>query len=294
MSKAGWVALIGRPNVGKSTLLNRLLGQKLSIVTRHPQTTRHRIHGIKTLPEGQIVFVDTPGIHAAERRVLNRYMNRVAAGALVGVDVAVWLIDRPAWREEDELVRTKLREAGVPVILAINKVDRIQDKAELLPFLQAADASGEFAGLIPISARDGTQVEVLERRILELLPEREPIYPEDQITDRPERFFAAEMVREKLFLFLGQEVPYAAAVEIEQFQDEEKITRIGAVIWLEKEGQKAIVIGQGGQMLKKIGEAARKDLERFLERKVFLRLWVKVRKGWSDNERTLQSLGCAD
>ncbi|MGX2039565.1 GTPase Era [Methylocaldum sp. MU1018] len=289
--KAGFVALVGRPNVGKSTLLNHLVGQKISITSRRPQTTRHRICGIKTTEDGQIVFVDTPGIHASQKRAMNRYLNRAAISALLDVDVIVWLIDKPAWLPEDEVVLERIKSAAVPVILAINKVDRFEDKAVLLPFLEEAAARHAFADLVPVSALKGINLDVLERKIIELLPEGEPIYPEDQITDKPERFFAAEVIREKLLRSLSQEVPHALTVEIEQFKLEGGLTRISAVIWVEREGQKAIIIGRSGEVLKKVGERARHELERLLECKVYLELWVKVKKGWSDDERALHSLG---
>jgi GTP-binding protein Era len=292
--KAGFVALVGRPNVGKSTLLNHLVGQKISITSRRPQTTRHRICGIKTTRDEQIVFVDTPGIHASQKRAMNRYLNRAAVSALLDVDVIVWLIDRPMWLSEDELVLERIKSAGVPVILVINKVDRLEDKALLLPFMEEAAARHSFADLVPVSALKGTNLDVLERKIIELLPEGEPIYPEDQITDKPERFFAAEVIREKLLRSLSQEVPHALTVEIEQFKLEGGLTRISAVIWVEREGQKAIIIGRSGEVLKKVGERARHELERLLDCKVYLELWVKVKKGWSDDERALHSLGYSE
>jgi GTP-binding protein Era len=289
--KAGFVALVGRPNVGKSTLLNHLVGQKISITSRRPQTTRHRICGIKTTRDGQIIFVDTPGIHASQKRAMNRYLNRATVSALLDVDVIVWLIDRPLWLPEDELVLERIKSAGVPVILVINKVDRLEDKSVLLPFLEEAAARHSFADLVPVSALKGVNLDVLEKKIFKLLPEGEPIYPEDQITDKPERFFAAEVIREKLLRTLSQEVPHALTVEIEQFKVEGGLTRINAVIWVEREGQKAIIIGRSGEVLKKIGERARHELERLLDCKVYLELWVKVKKGWSDDERALHSLG---
>jgi GTP-binding protein Era len=292
--KAGFVALVGRPNVGKSTLLNYLIGQKISITSRRPQTTRHRIHGIKTTEQGQAVYVDTPGIHASERRAMNRYLNRTAGTALLDVDLIVWLIDRPAWQTEDDLVLERIKSAGVPVILAINKIDWLEDKAALLPFLESAESRHDFAAMIPISALKGANLDVLESKIMDLLPEGEPIFPEDQITDRSERFLAAEIIREKLLRSLGQEVPHALTVEIEQFKVEGLLTRISAVIWVERPGQKAIVIGRKGEVLKKVGERARHDVERLLDGKVFLQLWVKVKEGWSDDERALRSLGYSE
>lgn len=292
--KAGFVALVGRPNVGKSTLLNHLVGQKISITSRRPQTTRHRIHGIKTTEAGQAVYVDTPGIHASEKRAMNRYLNKTAGSALGDVDLVVWLIDRAGWLPEDELVLKRIKAAGVPVILAINKIDRLEDKDTLLPFLQQVAASHDFAAMIPFSALKGTNLETLDRTIMDLLPEGDPIFPEDQVTDRSMRFMAAEIVREKLLRALGQEVPHAITVEIEQFRQDGALTRISALIWVERPGQKAIVIGKQGEVLKKVGERARHDLERMLEGKVFLQLWVKVKEGWSDDERALRSLGYAD
>jgi GTP-binding protein Era len=292
--KTGYVALVGRPNVGKSTLLNYLVGQKVSITSRRPQTTRHRIHGIKTTGEGQAVFVDTPGIHASQKRAMNRYLNRTAGSALLDVDLIVWVIDRLAWLPEDELVLGRIKSAETPVILVINKVDRVEDKGALLPFLEQAEARHPFAALIPVSALKGDNLDVLERKIMALLPDGEPIFPEDRITDRTERFLAAEIIREKLLRSLGQEVPHALSVEIEQFKAEGNLTRIAALIWVEREGQKAIVIGHKGEVLKKVGERSRLDLERLLDGKVYLQLWVKVKENWSDDERALRSLGYAE
>ena len=292
--KAGFVALVGRPNVGKSTLLNHLLGQKISITSRRPQTTRHRIHGIRTTEAGQAVFVDTPGIHASEKRAMNRYLNKTAGSALADVDLIVWVIDRAGWLPEDDLVLQRIRTSGQPVILAINKVDRMEDRDQLLPFLSQAAADHPFAALIPVSALKGTNLAMLDKAIMDHLREGELIFPEDQITDRSMRFMAAEMIREKLLRSLGQEVPHALTVEIEQFKQEDGLTRISALIWVERQGQKAIVIGKKGDVLKKVGERARLDLERMLEGKVFLQLWVKVKEGWSDDERALRSLGYSD
>ena len=292
--KTGYVALIGRPNVGKSTLLNRLLWQKLSIVSRKPQTTRHRILGIKTTDAYQAIYVDTPGIHQGESRALNRYLNKAAATALVGVDVVVWLIDGKGFRRDDALVFEKLRTVKAPVILAINKIDKVRDKKTLLPLIAEARQRHPFAEIVPISALAGDNVEALEQAIVERLPEGPPIYPEDQITDKPERFFAAEIIREKLLYYLGDEIPHRLTVEIDQFREEERLTAIYAVIWVERESQKPIVIGRKGELLKKVGQQARLELEDFLGRKVYLNLWVKVKKGWSDDERLLKQLGYAD
>jgi GTP-binding protein Era len=292
--KSGYVALIGRPNAGKSTLLNHLIGQKISITSRRPQTTRHRIHGIKTSERGQAIYVDTPGIHGGGKRAMNRYLNRTASIALAGVDVIVWVVDPWLWHPENDLVLEQLKAVQCPVILAVNKVDQVEDKSVLLPFLEEAAKRYDFAEIIPLSALRGINLERLQDKIMDLLPQGDPIYPEDQITDRPERFFAAEIIREKLIRSLGQEVPHALTVQIEQYKERQGITHIHAVIWVEREGQKTIVIGKQGDMMKRIGQRARQDLERMLEKKVYLDLWVKVKKGWSDNERALQSLGYSD
>ena len=292
--KAGYVALVGRPNAGKSTLLNHLVGQKVCITSRRPQTTRHRIHGIKTTEAGQAIFVDTPGIHSEQKRAMNRYLNKTASSVLAGVDVIVWVVDQWRWQEENELILAQLRNANSPVILAVNKIDQCEDKSSLLPFLEDAAGRFDFAAIVPIAALKNTNLERLEEIIMGLLPEGDFIYPEDQITDRSERFFAAEIIREKLIRSLGQEVPHALTVQIEQFKEENELTRIHAVIWVEREGQKAIVIGKNGEVLKKVGQRAREEMEKMFEGKIYLNLWVKVKKGWSDNERALQSLGYTD
>jgi len=290
----GYVALIGRPNVGKSTLMNHLLGQKLSITSRKPQTTRHRILGIKTTEAGQAIFMDTPGMHQDEKKVLNRYLNKTADSTLLGVNVVVWLLDGLYWHDYDELIFRKLHQAGLPVILVVNKIDKVKDKQAALAFFAEAEKKYPFEDIIPISALKNNNLDVLEQRVMSLLPEAAPIYPEDQITDRPERFFAAEIIREKLTRRLGDELPYALTVEIERFEDQQTLSKIYAVIWVERDSQKSIVIGKQGEMLKKVGSDARTDIERLLDQKVYLQLWVKVKKGWSDNERALQSLGFID
>lgn len=290
----GYVALIGRPNVGKSTLMNHLLKQKISITSRKPQTTRHRILGINTTEAGQAIYVDTPGMHSSEKRALNRYLNRTADTTLMGVDVVVWLIDGLSWHEYDEVIFKKLEQAGLPVILAVNKVDKVKDKDAILAFFAEAQHRFPFEHLIPISALKGTNLDQLENAVMQLLPEGELIYPEDQITDRPERFLCAEIVREKLTRRLGDELPYALTVEIERYEEKPGIVKIYAIIWVERPTQKNIVIGKEGEMLKKIGTDARHDIEKLIDQKVYLQLWVKVKKGWSDNERALQNLGFND
>ncbi len=289
--KSGFAALIGQANVGKSTLMNHLLGQKLSITSRKPQTTRHRILGIDTSPEGQVIYLDTPGMHKGGKRALNRYLNRTADTALLGVDVVVWLTDRLYWQDFDETIAGKLQRAGLPVILAVNKVDRITAKEEMLEFFDQAQKHFPFTHIVPISALKGINLDRLKSLILELLPEGGQIYPEEQITDRPERFLVAEIVREKLTRRMAQELPYALTVEIERYQELPSITKIYAIIWVERDTQKNMVIGKQGQLLKKVGSDARQDIQKLLGQKVYLQLWVKVKKGWSDNERALQSLG---
>ncbi|HRY14581.1 MAG TPA: GTPase Era [Candidatus Competibacteraceae bacterium] len=291
---AGYVALLGRPNVGKSTLLNRLIGQKISITAPKPQTTRHVILGIQTLPEAQIIYVDTPGLHRQGRRAMNRYLNRAASSVLGYVDVVVFLIEALRWTEEDQDVLQRLAEFGKSVVLAVNKVDRIADKRRLLPFLQEMAAKRQFTEIVPLAAINGDNVAALEQAIARLLPTGEFIFPEDQITTASERFMAAELIREKLTRLLREELPYALTVEIEQFVEEGRLTRIHAVIWVERISQKGIVIGEKGATLREVGRQAREDLERLLDRKVFLETWVKVREGWSDDERALRSLGYGD
>lgn len=293
-TRAGYAALLGRPNVGKSTLLNRLIGQKLSITAPKPQTTRHVILGIQTLPEAQIVYVDTPGLHRQGRRAMNRYLNRAAASVLGYVDVAVLLIEALRWTEEDGDVLQRLAAFSGPVVLAVNKTDRVADKTRLLPFLRDMAGRREFAEVVPLSALKGDNVTVLEQAIARLLPVGNFLFPADQVTTASERFLAAELIREKLTRLLREELPYALTVEIERFAEEERLTRIHAVIWVERTSQKGIVIGEKGATLREVGRQARQDLERLLGRPVFLETWVKVREGWSDDERALRSLGYAD
>ncbi|PHS25436.1 MAG: GTPase Era [Methylophaga sp.] len=293
--KSGYVAIIGRPNVGKSTLINRVLGQKLCITSRRPQTTRHRILGIKTSAESQLIYVDTPGLHIDGKRAMNRYMNRAAASSINDVDVILFVVDGMNWTEEDERVLERLKEnAKAPVILVINKMDKLADKEVMLPHIELLADKFDFANILPISARRGSNMEQLEQEITQLIPEGELIFPEDQLTDRSSRFLASELVREQLFRHLGQELPYSITVEIEQFDDEEKMVRIGAVIYVERDGQKSIVIGKKGGLLKSVGKGARIEMQNLFGRKVFLRLWVKVREGWGDNERMLKNLGYTD
>jgi GTPase len=292
--RSGIVTFIGRPNAGKSTLLNRLVGEKLSITSRKPQTTRHRILGIKTTDNAQFVYVDTPGVHAAEGRQLNRYLTKVASGSVEGVDCVVLLIGAEGWRPEDEPALAVAQRSGVPVILAINKIDKLKERASLLPLIQASSVRMAFAEVVPLSASKGTNVDELERALLKYLPEQPPIYPPEQRTDKSERFLASEMVREQIFSHYGQELPYATAVEVTRFQKSKNRLEVEAVIWTEREGQKGILIGAKGERLKQVGTRARAAMEKRYGVKVNLQLWVKVREDWSDDARALQRLGYHD
>jgi len=292
--RCGYVAIVGRPNVGKSTLLNHLLGQKISITSRKPQTTRHRVLGIKTEAGHQIIFVDTPGLHKGAEKAINRYMNRAATAAMRDVDLVVFVVDRTAWTEEDAMVLEQIRQGGLPCLLVINKVDLLEDKSCLLPHLEFLAQQADFAAILPVSALRRHNVEQLEKEILKFLPVSEHFFPEEQITDRSQRFLAAEIVREKIMRQLGEEIPYAIAVEIEEFALEDGVLHISALILVERKGQKKILVGEGGTRLRSIGSDARRDMELLFDNKVMLRLWVKVRSGWSDDERALRSLGYDD
>ncbi|MEK0265221.1 GTPase Era [Stenotrophomonas rhizophila] len=288
--RSGSVAVIGRPNVGKSTLTNALVGAKVSIVSNRPQTTRHRLLGIASYPEGQIVLVDTPGLHRAQKRAMNRVMNR-AARSLEGVDAGMLVIEAGRWDDEDTLAFNVLSDSGIPVVLVVNKIDRLKDKGALLPFLQQVTEGRTFAAVHPISAQKRNGLESLVRDLMKLLPEAPPMFGEDEITDRSQRFLAGELVREQLMRQLGEELPYATTVEIERFVEDGNLLRIGAVIWVEREGQKAIVIGKAGTRLKEIGAKSRLQMERLFGAKVFLETWVRVREGWSDDEAALKAFG---
>ena len=292
--RAGHVAVLGRPNVGKSTLVNALVGAKVSIVSSRPQTTRHRLLGIATFPEGQLLLVDTPGIHREQKRAMNRLMNRAARGALEGVDAALLVVRAGQWDDEDTLAYSALRDAGLPVILVVNQVDRVTDKTQLLPYLAKVSEGRDFAAVHPVSALKRKGLEALVDSLLVLLPEQPPLYAEDEITDKSQRFLAGELVREQLMRLLGAELPYATTVEIERFEVDGRLLRIGAVIWVEREGQKPIVIGKGGERLREIGSRAREQMERLFDSKVFLETWVRVREGWSDDEAALRTLGYHD
>ena len=292
--RCGYVAIVGRPNVGKSTLLNHLLGQKISITSRKPQTTRHQVLGIKTEQDYQIIYVDTPGLHIGAEKAINRVMNRAASSAIDDVDLVLFVVDRTAWTEEDEMVLTRVQQSGRPVLLVINKVDLLPDRDQLLPHLQALSEKADFIAVVPVSALRHRNTDVLEKEIVAHLPESAHFFPEEQITDRSQRFLAAEIVREKIMRQLGDELPYAVAVEIEEFADEDGILHISALILVERKGQKKIIIGDKGSRLRSIGSEARQDMEKLFDSQVMLRLWVKVRSGWSDDERALRSLGYDD
>lgn len=288
----GMVAIVGRPNVGKSTLLNRLIEQKVSITSRKPQTTRHRIMGIHTEGKYQAVYVDTPGLHSEEKRAINRLMNRAASSSIGDVELIIFVVEGTRWTDDDEMVLTKVMGSGVPVILAINKEDNVKEKEELLPHLQWLATKGNFLDMIPISAKHGKRVEQIKQHVHNTLPQCEFYFPEDYVTDRSMRFLAAEIIREKLMRFMGDELPYSVTVEIEQFKwMDNGVWQINGLILVERQTQKRMVIGNKGEKLKVIGREARKDLEDMLDNKVFLELWVKVKSGWADDERALRSLG---
>ena len=292
--RCGHVGIVGRPNVGKSTLLNTLIGQKISITAPKPQTTRHSLIGVKTLPDAQILYVDTPGLHKDTGRAMSRVLNRTAQGILEGVDVIIFMIEGMRWTAEDAAVLDRLEHANVPVILAVNKVDLTADKEELLPFLQTVGAFYTFAEIIPISARKGSNLPRLEAAVAALLPEGEAMYDEETLTTSSSRFMAAEFIREQITRLSHAEVPYGVTVEIENYVIDGTMIRIDALIWVEREGQKGILIGKDGEMLKEIGRRARINIENLQGMKVFLRLWVKVKGGWSDDERALRALGYGD
>lgn len=289
--RCGLVAIVGRPNVGKSTLMNHLLGQKVSITSRKPQTTRHRIHGILTRDDYQLVFADTPGIHRGHDRAINRYMNQSAKSALAGIDVVCFMVDAMKWTQADDYVLSLLPQDGTPVLLLINKIDTLEDKQQLLPHIDALARKHDFAEVVPVSALRGQQLEQLEASLAQRLPQGDFWFDEEQLTDRTLRFMVAEIIREKIVRQLGQEIPHQVTVEIELWQEGPKLVDIAAAILVERAGQKKILIGDKGKRIKQIGIEARQDIERLLDRKVMLNLWVKVKSGWSDDDRALRSLG---
>lgn len=292
--RCGYVALVGRPNVGKSTLLNKLVGEKISITSQKPQTTRHIIRGIDSDDQAQIIFVDTPGVHHGARRALNQQMNRAALATLDEVDVIVMIVSALQWTAEDERVAAKIKPCGKPVVVVINKIDTVADKAQLLPYLAQLQAQTGWDNFVPLSARTGDQCATLRAEVVKHLPEGPAQFPTDEVTDRSVRFLAAESVREKLMRRLEQELPYSVAVVIENFVEAETTCEIHAVIWVERDSHKGIVIGQHGSVLKEVGIEARRDIERLTGKHVMLHLWVKVREDWADDARSLQTLGIGE
>jgi len=289
--RCGTIAIAGRPNVGKSTLLNRLIGQKLSITAHKPQTTRHAVLGINTRDETQFVYIDTPGIHGGGRRTLNRVLNKTASSATTGADVLLLVVQALTWTDDDQMAFEIVKKQDCPWILVVNKVDRVTPKEKLLPWLQQLRQTEHAHAVIPLSATKGYNLSVLEQQIEQLLPEADFIYDEDSFTDRSSRFLASELVREQLTRFLSQELPYSISVEIEQFEDSGKMLNVSAVIWVEKQSQKSIVIGKAGAGLKEMGSRARKEMQIMFDRKVHLNMWVKVKDGWSDDASMIRSLG---
>lgn len=290
-NRCGYVAIVGRPNVGKSTLLNRVIGQKVAITSHKAQTTRHSILGIKTTETGQIVYVDTPGIHDRADHAMNRYLNRTAKASLFEVDLIIFVVEALKWTREDEKVLNFLLKQESPVILAVNKCDQVKSKERLLPYLQEMSQRYAFDEVIPISASKGSYVEMLEEQVMTRMPEGVNFFPEDQLSDRSDRFFAAELIREQLTRRYAQELPYALSVEIEQFKEEGNLYRIAAIVWVEKSSQKAIIIGKNGAALKEVSKYARIGMEKFFDKKVFLQVWIKVKKSWASDESSLTRLG---
>lgn len=292
----GFIAIVGRPNVGKSTLLNKILGQKISITSRKPQTTRHRIMGVDTDGDYQSIYVDTPGLHIEEKRAINRLMNRAANSSLSDVNLVFFLVDGTHWTKDDEMVLTKLQKSNFPVVLCVNKVDNVQDRNEVMLHMAEMSKKMDFVDVVPISAKQGKNIDVLRKHVRNHLPKATHHFPEEYVTDRSQRFMASEIVREKLMRFTGEELPYSVTVEIERFDynPETDGFHINALILVERNGQKKMVIGKGGEKIKTIGREARLDMEELFGRKVYLETWVKVKSGWADDERALRSLGYID
>ena len=290
-SYCGYIALVGRPNVGKSTLLNRILDHKLSITSRKPQTTRHSILGVRTDDAYQYIYVDTPGIHQGSKKVMNKMMNKTAIRVLNDVDVIAFVTDGTHWQEEDEYVLELVKQAKVPCVLVINKIDNITDKLQLLPWIETMAKRHEFAAVVPLSAKTGVQVATLHAQLQQFLPTSPHMFPDDQMTDRSIKFLCSELLREKIFRRCGQELPYSTTVEIESYEDGAKLGRVCALVWVERESHKRMIIGEKGAKLKEMATEARMDMEQLIGKKVFLQCWCKVKSGWSDNERVLQSLG---
>ena len=293
-TRCGFIAIVGRPNVGKSTLLNHLLRQKVSITSRKPQTTRHRILGINSDAEHQCIYVDTPGLHSNQKKALNKVMNNTVVSVINDVDLILFLIEKTNFNEGDHRVLELLSKTHTPVLLLINKIDLVKDKESLLPHINALSKQKDFNEIVPVSALGGHNLRKIEELVKSYLPRREFLFPEDQVTDRSSRFLAAELIREKVIRQLGDELPYEVTVEIENFEQQESILHIHGLILVDKPGQKKILVGKDGERLKRIGSSAREDMETAFETKVMLNLWVKVKSGWADDERALQSLGYMD
>ena len=287
----GYIALAGRPNVGKSTLMNQILQQKISITSRKPQTTRHSILGLDTVDDTQFVYVDTPGIHQHSKKTLNNMMNKTALKVLRDVDVIAFIVDGTHWKDDDEYVFQMIQQASAPCVLVVNKIDKLKDKQLLLPWIDKIRSRHPFQAIIPLSARTGSQVDVFQKTVKTFMPEGPFLFPEDQSTDRSTRFMCAELLREKIFRFCGQELPYSTSIEIESFKDEEKLVRIHILIMVDKPNHKLMIIGDKGAKLKEIATLARLDMEKLLGKKVFLQCWCKVKSGWADNERLLKQMG---
>ncbi|MEZ8580723.1 GTPase Era [Vibrio splendidus] len=292
----GFIAIVGRPNVGKSTLLNHILGQKISITSRKPQTTRHRIMGVETEGDYQAIYVDTPGLHIEEKRAINRLMNRAANSSLSDVNLVFFLVDGTHWTDDDEMVLNKLRKTDFPVVLCINKVDNVQDRTDVMQHMMEVSKKMDFLDVVPISAKKGKNIDVLRKHVRNSLPKATHHFPEEYVTDRSQRFMASEIIREKLMRFTGEELPYSVTVEIERFDynPDNDGFHINALILVERTGQKKMVIGKAGEKIKTIGREARIDMEELFGRKVYLETWVKVKSGWADDERALRSLGYID
>lgn len=289
--KAGYVSIVGRPNVGKSTLLNRLIEHKISIVTRKPQTTRWQIRGIKSTPEYQIIFTDTPGYQNNHKNAINRYMNREVTNSLSHIDVVLFVVEAVKWGRNDALVADLLKEVSATLILVINKLDLLKERASLLPYINNLKEKLPFAEIVPLSARRRKDIDLLESKIVAVLPSGEPLFPNDQISDRSTRFLAAEYIREKVMERLGDELPYRTSVTIDVFKDEPELLSMSATIWVERRSQRAILIGGNGKMLKSIGAEARIELENFFSKKVYLQTWVKTKKNWTEDIKALKMLG---
>ena len=289
--KSGYVSIVGKTNVGKSTLLNEILGRKVSITSRKPQTTRHRLLGIKTIDDTQMIFIDTPGFHKGQKRALNQYMNKVASSAMKGVDVLIYVIEGLSWTEEDQEIIDQIPEGYETSILVINKIDKIDQKDDLLPFIGSISELNKFSDIIPLSALKKQNIPTLVDSVLLKIPEGDHIYPSHQVVDVPERFLASEIIREKCITRVGDELPYRISVSIEKYKEEDKITHIDATLFVEKSSQKGMLIGSSGSKLKSIGTAARLELEEVLQKKVMLNLWVKVKSGWTDDEAMLSTMG---